>query len=112
MVTQVSADNKTNINFGKANWDAYTVTTDTLQPTSTYAGEKMFKNTLKDGRKRFVCQQVEFPEFKHFQTKAVLLADESDKLRQANPADPQIRELKSKFLHCSPKLAKQSGNNI
>lgn len=96
-VTAVESENRTYINFMKANWEGFQTTTEQYfktagQPISVIKGEATFRKIIKKGRQLHVPSgRIPFVR-PFFPTSASKLADERDKLRSTDPSNPHITE--------------------
>ncbi|KAI5753538.1 hypothetical protein M8J77_001119 [Diaphorina citri] len=97
-IQKIKSENKTFINFVKANWDGFLEYTESRferepLPTNVIKGEKVFSNILNKGRKLHVPTGRIPNIIPNFPTEAINLAEERDIIRQANPNDPKIKIL-------------------
>lgn len=98
----VSSENKTFINFTKADGQSFTTYTENKfvnqpPPTSVSKGEKTFKKIIDKARKLFI-PAGRIPMIRPgFPSSAALLADERDTLKPQNPGDERIGQLNNKI---------------
>ncbi|XP_050339455.1 uncharacterized protein LOC126765755 [Bactrocera neohumeralis] len=86
----VSVNNRPFLNFNKANWVGFTEFIETTFnalhfPTDVCDGERRFRKVITAATARFIPP--------NFPAEAVVLANERDTLRHADPGDPRIRDL-------------------
>ncbi|XP_054088729.1 uncharacterized protein LOC128922414 [Zeugodacus cucurbitae] len=94
----ISADNRTYVNFNKANWDGFTEFTENAFaalpiPTDVIVGERQFRKVITDATARFVPAGRIANMRPNFPAEAAILANECDSLRQVDPCDPRTRDL-------------------
>ncbi|XP_049302175.1 uncharacterized protein LOC125775568 [Bactrocera dorsalis] len=93
----VSVDNRTFINFNKANWVGFTEFTESTFnalpiPMDVCVGERQFRKVIAAATARFI-PTGKIAKFRpNFPAKAAVLANERDTLRHADPGDPRIRD--------------------
>ncbi|XP_049318515.1 probable RNA-directed DNA polymerase from transposon X-element isoform X1 [Bactrocera dorsalis] len=94
----VSVDNRTFINFKKANWVGFTEFTESTFnalpiPTDVCVGERQFRKVIAAATARFIPAGRIAEIRPNFPAEAAVLANERDTLRHADPGDPRIRDL-------------------
>ncbi|XP_069962582.1 uncharacterized protein, partial [Bactrocera oleae] len=94
----VSVDNRTYVNFNKANWVGFTEFTESTFnslsiPTDVIVGERQFRKVIAAATARFI-PAARIAELRpNFSAEAAVLANERDTLCHADPCDPRIRDL-------------------
>ncbi|XP_039968570.1 uncharacterized protein LOC126764214 [Bactrocera neohumeralis] len=94
----VSVDKHTFINFNKANWVGFTEFTENTFnalpiPTDVCVGERQFRKVIAAATARFIPDGRIAEIRPDFPAEVVVLANERDTLRHADPGDPGIRDL-------------------
>nr|XP_036223381.1 LOW QUALITY PROTEIN: uncharacterized protein LOC118681730 [Bactrocera oleae] len=94
----ISMDNRSFINFNKANWVGFTEFTESTFnalpiPTDVIVSERQFRKVIVAATARFIPVGRMAELRNNFQAEAAVLANERDTLRHANSCDPRIRDL-------------------
>ncbi|XP_053968871.1 uncharacterized protein LOC128870292 [Anastrepha ludens] len=94
----VSADHRSYINFNKADWTRFAEFTGDIfaalpTPTDVRAGERAFRKAITAAAARFIPAGRIRDIRPNFPAEAAVLANERDRLRQADPRDPRIKDL-------------------
>ncbi|XP_039954433.1 uncharacterized protein LOC120770872, partial [Bactrocera tryoni] len=94
----VSVDNRTYINFNKANWVGFTEFTENTFnalpiPIVVCVGERQFRKVIAAAPARFIPAGRMAEIRPNFLSEAAVLANERDILRHADPGYPRIRVL-------------------
>ncbi|XP_069961970.1 uncharacterized protein [Bactrocera oleae] len=94
----IYVDNRTFINFSKANWVGFTEfiesTFNALPiPTDVIVGERQFRKVIAAATARFIPAGRIAELRPNFPAEVAVLANERDTLRHADPCDPRIRDL-------------------
>ncbi|XP_069962768.1 uncharacterized protein [Bactrocera oleae] len=94
----ISVDNRTFVNFNKANWVGFTEFTESTVnalpiPTDVIVGERQFRKVIVAATARFIPTGRVAELRPNFPAEAAVLANERDTLRHADPCDPRIRDL-------------------
>ncbi|XP_050325070.1 uncharacterized protein LOC126756217, partial [Bactrocera neohumeralis] len=94
----VSVDNRTYINFNKANWVGFTEFTENTFnalpiPIDVCVGERQFRKVIAAAPARFIPAGRMAEIRPNFLSEAAVLANERDILRHADPGYPRIRVL-------------------
>ncbi|XP_017467961.1 PREDICTED: uncharacterized protein LOC108360262, partial [Rhagoletis zephyria] len=97
-----SVEHRTYINFSKADWKGFAeFTENTLAalptPTDVHLGERKFRMAVTAAATRLVPAGCITDPRPNFPAEAAVLAGDRDSLRQADPGDPRIRDLKSEI---------------
>ncbi|XP_039968093.1 uncharacterized protein LOC120779784, partial [Bactrocera tryoni] len=94
----VSVENRTFINFNKANWVGFTEFTESTFnalsiPADVCVGERQFRKVIEAATACFIPAGRIAEIRPNFPAEAAVLANERDTLRHADPGDLQIRDL-------------------
>ncbi|XP_036227385.2 uncharacterized protein, partial [Bactrocera oleae] len=94
----ISVDNRSYVNFNKANWVGFTEFTESTFnalpiPTDVIVGERQFRKVIAAATARFIPAGRIAELRPNFPAEAAVLANEPDTLRHADPCDPRIRDL-------------------
>ena len=97
-ITKIPSENKTYINFNKADWTGFYNFTEDFFSKATlnnnvHVSEKLFRNTLNKAAKKFIPAGRIPKVLNAMPTETVRLLEERDELRKTNPADPRLAEM-------------------
>ena len=97
-IKPIKSENRTYMNFKKANWEVFRDKTEEKfatipPPTDVYKGEKTFRKILNKISKEAIPQGRIKEIIPEVPSEAVRLMKERDQRRQADPQDPEVNEL-------------------
>ena len=103
-IKSIPSENKTFINFRKADWDKFTTLTEdkfskARPPTDVYSGEKFFRNIINKAANSTI-PKGRIPEvFPNTPTETAEKITRRNELRKDNPQAPELRELNKEIDH-------------